>query len=106
MKKIDFSIDISPKKDFGVLSSNIAMIGSKTLKCSPTELAEKIIFFFKDEKQMEKIEIIKPGFINFFFKNSFWQDQLKEFLKIKKNLIMILKVKRFVWNMFLQIQQD
>ena len=55
---------------------------------------------------MEKIEIIKPGFINFFFKNSFWQDQLKEFLKIKKNLIMILKVKRFVWNMFLQIQQD
>ena len=62
LKKIDFSIDISPKKDFGDLSSNIAMIGSKTLKCSPTELAEKIIFFFKDEKQMEKIEIIKPGF--------------------------------------------
>ena len=67
MKKIDFSIDISPKKDFGDLSSNIAMIGSKILNCSPIELAEKIIFFLRDENQMEKIEIIKPGFINFFF---------------------------------------
>ena len=56
LKKIDFSIDISPKKDFGDLSSNIAMIGSKTLKCSPTELAEKIIFFLKMKNKWKKLK--------------------------------------------------
>ena len=46
IKKIEFSIDISPKKEFGDLSSNIAMIFCKILKLAPMDLAEKIIFYF------------------------------------------------------------
>ena len=65
LKKIEFSIDISPKKEFGDVSSNIAMIFCKILKLAPMDLAEKIISYFKKENEIEKIEVIKPGFINF-----------------------------------------
>ena len=71
LKKIEFSIDISPKKEFGDVSSNIAMIFCKILKLAPMDLAEKIISYFKKENEIEKIEVIKPGFINFFFNKFF-----------------------------------
>ena len=48
------------------MSSNIAMIFCKILKLAPMDLAEKIISYFKKENEIEKIEVIKPGFINFF----------------------------------------
>ena len=63
----DFSIDISPKKDFGDLSTNIAMIGCKFLKISPMELVEKIAFDLQQDNQIKKVDIINPGFINIFF---------------------------------------
>ena len=67
LKKLDFSIDISPKKEFGDVSSNIAMIICKSLKLPPIELAMKIVTFLKQENQIMKVEVVKPGFINIFF---------------------------------------
>ena len=61
------------------------MIICKSLKLSPIELAMKIVTFLKQENQIKKVEVVKPGFINIFFYNSFWQNQLYEYLNIKKN---------------------
>ena len=78
---LNFSIDISPIKEFGDLSSNIAMVACKILKLSPIRLAEKIVNQLNKNKMILKLEIVKPGFINF-FKNLFWQNQLQEFLDL------------------------
>ena len=91
---IDFSIDISPKKDFGDLSTNIAMIGCKFLKISPMELAEKIAFDLQQDNQIKKVDIINPGFINIFFYNSFWQKQLAEYLNTKAKFNYRIKSKK------------
>ena len=85
LDNIDFSIDNSPKEEFGDLSTNIAMIGCKFLKISPIELAEKIVIDLKHENQIKKVEVVRPGFINIFFYNSFWHNQLYEYLNIKRN---------------------
>ena len=34
----------------------------------------KIVTFLKEENQIMKVEVVKPGFINIFFNNSFWQN--------------------------------
>ena len=56
LDNIDFSIDISPKEEFGDLSTNIAMIGCKFLKISPIELAEKIVIDLQHENQIKKVD--------------------------------------------------
>ena len=78
---LNFSIDISPRKEFGDLSSNIAMVACKILKLSPIRLAEEIVNQLNKNKMILKLEIVKPGFINF-FKSLFWQNQLQEFLDL------------------------
>ena len=94
LKKLDFSIDISPKKEFGDVSSNIAMIICRSLKLPPIEVAMKIVTFLKQENQIMKVEVVKPGFINIFFYNSFWQNQLYEYLNFKKKFNYKIKSKK------------
>ena len=47
----DFNVEISNKKEFGDLSSNVALIFCKLFKVSPLDLAEKI------SMNLEKIQI-------------------------------------------------
>ena len=104
LDNIDFSIDNSPKEEFGDLSTNIAMIGCKFLKISPIELAEKIVIDLKHENQIKKVEVVRPGFINIFFYNSFWHNQLYEYLNIKRNFNYNIEPKRYALNMYLLTQ--
>ena len=76
---LNFSIDISPRKEFGDLSSNIAMVACKILKLSPIRLAEKIVNQLNKNKMILKLEIVKPGFINFFLKVYFGRINYKNF---------------------------
>ena len=43
------------------------MIICKFLKLPPIELAMKIVNFLKQENQIMKVEVVKPGFVNIFF---------------------------------------
>ena len=70
------------------------MIFCKILKLAPMDLAEKIISYFKKENEIEKIEVIKPGFINFFFNNFFWQKQLEEYLNLNNKFNYKIKSKK------------
>ena len=76
-------VDYAREKAHGDFSSNIALVLAKKLQISPLQLAEKIksnIDCFSKNSKIQKIEIAKPGFINFFLKKSFWYPVIEEIL--------------------------
>ena len=93
----NFSVEIPKVKTHGDFSTNAPMIFAKENNLNPIDLANII------KKELEgkfneilKIEIAKPGFLNFFFDKNFWYDFLKaidnnfgknQSLKSKKILI-------------------
>jgi len=83
-QKIDFTVEIPQEKTYGDYATNVAMILAKKTKKEPIILAEGIRLKLKDNNLFEKIEVIKPGFINFFLKPSFLQKQIKEILNKKE----------------------
>ncbi len=77
---LGFSIEIPNNKKFGDLSTNVAMILSKKINLKPNIIAEKITNELLENNFIEKLDVVGPGFINIFFKDFFWQDQLKELI--------------------------
>ena len=93
--KSSFNIEIPTNKKFGDVSTNIAMVFAKKIELPPRDLASKLSKHLNKENFIEKLEVVGPGFLNIFFKKSFWQDQLKVYFKnvnsfnyctIKKNI--------------------
>ncbi len=80
-------IEYPKNKIFGDYSTNLALALAKALEKNPIEIGEKIkseILKLKSDL-FEKIEVVKPGFINFFIKKEFLQKKLFEILKEKEN---------------------
>ena len=71
--------EIPPSKFDSDISTNVAMILCKINRKSPIDLAntlsEKIK---KNDKLIEEISVVKPGFINIKFKKIFWTNFIKE----------------------------
>lgn len=65
------SIEIPKIREQGDFSSNIAMKLSKELKDSPRNIAEKLVEILKDNKELTKVDIAGPGFINFYLDNEY-----------------------------------
>ena len=86
-EKIDFTVEIPEEKTHGDYATNIALILAGKLKKSPMEIAESLVSKFKiqNSKFFDKVEVVKPGFINFFLKPEFLQEQVKEILKADEN---------------------
>ena len=74
--------EIPPSKFDSDISTNVAMVLSKINNKSPLDLAsilaEKIK---KEDKFIEEISVVKPGFINIKFKPIFWTNFIKEIIK-------------------------
>lgn len=64
----------------GDFSSNIAMRLSSVLKKNPLDIANDIVSKIAKDGDIERIEVVKPGFINFFVSNQYL---LKELSKVK-----------------------
>ncbi len=79
-----FSIEIPNNQKFGDVSTNIAMVFSKKLKTSPFILAKIIKTKLEKNNKISKVDAVMPGFVNIFFEEYFWQDQLK-ILSSQKN---------------------
>ena len=85
-------VDLPPSQFKAHISTNVAMVLSKVNKSNPNDLAKKIeVELLKIDKDIEKIEIVKPGFINITFKNTFWnkfiQNVINQKLEYGTNLI-------------------
>lgn len=67
-----------PKNEtYGDYATNLAMTMAKAMKQSPMKIAEALAERIPTEPDwLEKIEVIKPGFINFFLKDKALQDRL------------------------------
>ncbi len=70
----------------GDYSSNIALEITKVAKKNPMEIAELIKSKIDKKKSelVEKVEVAKPGFVNFFLSKEYLQNQIKEILKKKE----------------------
>ena len=82
-KKTLFNIEIPVLQEYGDVSTNVAMVYSKKTDFKVNEFAEIIKIELLKDSVIDKINVVKPGFINIFFKNSFWQNQLKLVLENK-----------------------
>ncbi len=82
--KNSFNVEIPPVKFDSDISTNVAMVLSKINQKSPIEIAEIIETKIKDDSSVERIEIVKPGFINIKLKSSFWNEFLKNIISNKE----------------------
>ncbi len=75
---IELEYPNNPK--FGDYSTNIALQLSKIQKKSPLDIAKKIIKNLPQDKNIEKFEVVKPGFINFWLSKKFLTTELKNII--------------------------
>lgn len=71
----------------GDFSSNVSLVYAKDLNKNPREIAEKLLPYMivSKPKEIEKIEIAGPGFINFYLAKEFFVDTTEQIIKKKEN---------------------
>jgi len=84
---LQFQIEYPPAPNLGDYSSNLAMVLAKKLKKSPMEIgkevASELISEPVNQKMFTKIEVVKPGFVNFYLSEGLLKQQVKDILKNK-----------------------
>ena len=91
-------VDLPPSQFKAHISTNVAMVLSKINKSNPNDLAKKIeVELLKNDKDIKKIEIVKPGFINITFKNTFWNKFIQNVInqKLEYGINLTAKKKSF-----------
>ena len=87
-KKIDFStkdivVEIPNDSSHGHYSTNIAMRLSSQLKKNPLDTARELIKDIKKDLDISKIEVAKPGFINFYVSNRYLLSEISKIANSK-----------------------
>ena len=79
--------ELPPRQEFGDLSSNVAMRLASRLKKDPLSIASEIKVELESSlgSDVEKIEILRPAFINIFLSKDSLVEALNEVLKKKDN---------------------
>jgi arginyl-tRNA synthetase len=85
LKKLNFNIeeivvDYPKNEIFGDYTTNVAMSLGKALKKNPMEIADQIVKLLNGQiaNGIEKIEAIKPGYINFYLSKDYLQKEVGE----------------------------
>ncbi len=76
-------IEHARDKQHGDFACNIALQLAKITKLNPRELATKIISVIPQSEIIDKIDIAGPGFINFFLKDSSFNNIIQQILSNK-----------------------
>ena len=80
------NMDIPPSNFDCDISTNVAMVLSKSNKKSPIDIANTLIDLIKrEDKKIETISVAKPGFINIKFKAIYWNNFIKDVNENYKN---------------------
>ena len=84
IKDLTFSFEKPKQKQYGDLSTNIAMQMAAILKSSPRQIAAEIQSFISVNPQyIEKIEIAGPGFLNFYISTAAYYNQIYDIIQTK-----------------------
>ena len=86
-EKMDgITAEIPPAKFNSDISTNVAMVLSKANNKSPSDLANILVKAIKEKDELiDKISVVKPGFINIKFQPIFWTKFVKEIIKNSDN---------------------
>ena len=86
-EKMDgITAEIPPAKFNSDISTNVAMVLSKANNKSPSDLANILVKAIKEKDELiDKISVIKPGFINIKFQPIFWTKFVEEIIKNSNN---------------------
>lgn len=86
VNEVNFLIETPKEKSHGDLASNISLVLAKDLKKPPIEIANKLLESLKKvtdlEKDFVKIEVVEPGFINFYFSSQYLASKLNEIVSL------------------------
>jgi len=80
-----FEIEYPKEKRHGDYATNLALILGKKLKRSSIEIGDLIKSQIPLNTFFERIEVVEPGFINFFLSKGFLRKKLLEILKKREN---------------------
>ena len=73
------SLDAPKRPEWGDLASTVAMSLASSEKRTPHDIAQIIIDNLPQREQLfDRVEIVRPGFLNLTLKPSLWQEVLKE----------------------------
>ncbi|HUD44583.1 MAG TPA: arginine--tRNA ligase [Patescibacteria group bacterium] len=90
IKDLTADISISNDSRFGEYSTNVALIAAKKLGKSPMEAADEILHQLRTQdlelRTIDRVEVVKPGFINFFLTKQALLDQVSELLGEKEKV--------------------
>jgi len=75
----DINLEHPEQLDHGDYSTNVALVLSKQIGKKPVELAKEIVEVLKKRipKEIVKVEVAGPGFINFYLSNDFFFDSIR-----------------------------
>ena len=77
----NISLEHPENMEHGDYSSNIAMVLAKQAKKNPLELAQSIADKIEKTEEIEKVEAVAPGFINFTLSKEFLASELEKISK-------------------------
>lgn len=78
------AVTVPEKPEFGDLSSTLAFTLKGQLKRAPRDIAEELVAHL-DKSPFERVEVVGPGFINFFFKPEMVHHALREIVTQRYN---------------------
>ncbi len=84
IKDIDVLIEQPANSDFGDYSTSVALKLTKILKKNPFEIAQEIVKNLSKDLSIKKVEVLKPGFINFWISDKFLVLNVSDLLKKEK----------------------
>src|SRR3990167_1079964 len=82
---IEFDILIPPDDKMGDYSTNLAFVLAKRNKTNPLSAGKKLVEEFSEDKEFgkkfRKIQLVPPGFINFYLSEEYLRTLLPEIIK-------------------------
>jgi arginyl-tRNA synthetase len=83
----ELGIERPKNEQFGDYTTNIAMVLAKPLKKNPMEIAEAIRSQVLGSRYevLEKVEVVAPGYINFYLSKKYFQDKIAEIVAKENN---------------------
>ncbi|MDZ4385137.1 MAG: arginine--tRNA ligase, partial [Candidatus Moranbacteria bacterium] len=83
LEQVGFAVDYPKDEKFGDYATNVALVLAKKVGKGPMEIADQIKSQILNIKYPEfgKIEVVAPGYINFYLSGKFLQDEVAEINK-------------------------
>ncbi len=85
IKEIVFEVEKPKKENYGDYSTNLALVLKKEVNFAPLKIAKKIVKKLEEKTFLfSKVDIVSPGFINFWISKDYYIENLKKILKLKE----------------------